>query len=119
MSWDQVRIGLAEGLAWLRSREVSTNAAGMTIDQAILEAIVEIDSEEGASEVATLRASKVIDVNDDAAVRPGLLQRLKVLEDSFLGYTTTDDAGNPVVVKGILELAQELEDPNLTGNPEE
>lgn len=106
MSWDAVRISLAEGLAWLRGQEVATNAAGTTIEQALLETIVEIDSDQ---------TTGLVEVRDDGTIRPGQLQRVQELRNRFFGFT--DENGNPV--KGILEQARGLEDPNLAVNPEE
>jgi len=110
VSWDALRANVASGLAWLRGREVSTNTAGVTQGQAILEAIVELDSDQ-ADAVETLGSGNLIEYRDDGSVRPGRLQRIEQIRAYFFGDSATGEGG-------LFDAMREAEDPAFLENPE-
>lgn len=71
--WDDASRVLAEGLSWLRSREAAIGAGSIDLGQALMVAIIELDSDAD------------IDYDDDSATHTGELQKLEQLEQSLLG----------------------------------
>lgn len=84
MDWDSVREQVARAMGSVQGRDAALNAANTTLEIAIIEAIVEIDSDQSDS-VATLSNGNLIEVSDDGKVRPGQLQRLAALKATFYG----------------------------------
>ncbi len=87
MAWEDLQRQLATGVVWLRAQEVGAASGTLSMEQALLEAIVEIDSDPAGSQDAidTLGAGGAMDYDDDGAVRPGKLQRLACIRTHFLG----------------------------------
>ncbi len=89
---DAAREQVARALGAIRARDVATNASNTTLEIAILEAVVDLDSEQ-TSAVDTLGAGNMIEHDDDGNVRAGQLQRLAVLESIFFGDESTGQVG--------------------------
>lgn len=84
VDWDAVREQLSRALGALAARDTATAGTSTTLEVAILEAVVDIDSDQSDA-VSTLGEGNRITYNDDGAVRPGQLQRLDALEAALLG----------------------------------
>lgn len=63
---DDLRKRLAEGFAFVRSREVATSIASVTMEECIAQAIIDIE-------------------DDRSDIRPGRLSRIRQLKESVLG----------------------------------
>lgn len=63
---DDLRRKLADGFAFVRSREVTNSVATVTMEESIAQAIVEIEE-------------------DRSDIRPGRLSRIRTLKESVLG----------------------------------
>ena len=82
----------------------------MTLEQALLEAVVELDSAQ-SNAVDTLGEGGLIKYSDDGQVRQGQLQRIEQMRAHFFG----DDATGQV---GLLDAIRDSEDPALAEGPE-
>ena len=63
---DDLRRRIAEGFSFVRSQEVSTSVASITMEECIAQAIVDIE-------------------DDRSDIRPGRLSRIRSLKESVLG----------------------------------
>ena len=90
MDWDRIRRNLAAGLARIKAREESQQAGATTFEQALLESVVDIDSDQ-ADAVATLGSGNLVSYLDDGRVRPGQLQRLQQTRSYFFGDPSTGE----------------------------
>lgn len=109
MSWEDTQRSLAQGLGWLRARETSLGAGSMTMGQALLEAIVELDSAQSDA-LETLGAGGLVQYTDDGQVRLGQLQRIEQMRAHFLGDSSTGQVG-------LLDAIRDSEDPSLAEGP--
>ena len=109
MGWDEIRRNVAQGLSWVKARENSIQAVGTTLEQSILEAVVELDSSQ-TDVISTLGEGNLLEYRDDGALRPGQLQRLEQMKEYFFGDADTE---------GLLDAMRESEDPNYLENPEQ
>lgn len=63
---DDLRRKIADGFAFVRSREVATSVAAVTMEESIAQAIIDIE-------------------DDRSDIRPGRLSRIRELKESVLG----------------------------------
>lgn len=63
---DDIRRKIANGFSFVRSREVATSVAAVTMEECIAQAIVDIE-------------------DDRSDIRPGRLNKIKALKESVLG----------------------------------
>ena len=110
MGWEDTRRSLAAGISWLRSRETAIGVEGTTVAQALLEAVVELDSAQ-ADAVATLGAGGLVQYSDDGQVRVGQLQRLEQMKAHFFGDPATGQVG-------LLDTIRTAADPSIAEAPE-
>jgi hypothetical protein len=92
MGWERIQQGLAEAAVWIAGQEAADGGAAITLPQATLEAVLEIDSSQPDA-IAVLGAAGKIDNTDDGRVRLGKLQRLEQLRSSFFGDPVTGEGG--------------------------
>ncbi len=88
----------------MQARDSALRGANTTLEIAILEAIVELDSDQSDA-VDTLGEGNRVEYTDDGNVRLGQLQRLDLMEKTFFGDTSTDQ-------KGLIAQMREMADPN-------
>lgn len=84
MEWGKVQQPLANAAGAIQARDAALQGSGTTLEIAILEAIVRLDSAQ-TSAVETLGAGGMLVFSDDGRVRPGELQQLDALEATFFG----------------------------------
>jgi len=63
---DDIRRKIADGFSFVRSREVATSVAAVTMEECIAQAIIDIEE-------------------DRSDIRPGRLNKIKALKESVLG----------------------------------
>jgi hypothetical protein len=107
VAWDEFHQQIAFGLNWVKARENSEQALNTTLEQAILEQVVSLDSSQ-LDAVATLGQGNLVEYNDDGTVKRGSLQRLQQIRKTFFGGDGST---------GLFDAMRESEDPNLI-NPE-
>jgi hypothetical protein len=116
MSWRDVQQQLAVGITWLRSREIAIGGGAITLDQALLEELVAIDSEQ-VDALATLGEGGKIDYADDGSVRLGQLQRIRRMRTTFFGDSETGATGlldnikdqGPSLIDALQDLPDKIE----------
>lgn len=104
MGWDDAREKVSQALSLVRARDVAARGTNTTLEIAILEAIVDLDSAQ-TDAVDTLGAGNLIEYSDDGNVRPGRLQQLDALEVTFFGEDRTGKTD------GLFVQLRELPDP--------
>lgn len=104
MGWDEVRDQVARALSAMQARECALRGTSTTLEVALLEAVVDLDSDQSDA-VATLGEGNLVQYSDDGKVRPGQLQRLTQLESTFFGDSATG-------AKGLLDAMRDMPDPN-------
>jgi len=87
-SWDDAVNQIARALSAIQARDSALRGASTTLDLAILEAVVDLDSDQSDA-VATLGAGNFVEYTDDGNVRQGQLQKISALEATFFGDTST------------------------------
>ena len=92
MGWDSARDQVARALSAVQARDSALRGSATTLDIAILEAIVALDSDQSDA-VQTLGAGNLVEYSDDGSVRPGELQRLAQLKAAFFGNAATGSSG--------------------------
>ena len=102
MNWDSARGQIANALAAVQARDAAVRGASTTVEIALLEAIVDLDSDQ-ADAVSTLGAGNPVVYSNDGNVRLGRLQQLARMESTFFGGD-----GQP----GLLAELRALPDPN-------
>jgi len=90
--WDDARNQIARALSAVQARDSALRGASTTTEIAILEAIVDLDSDQSDA-VQTLGEGNLVEYSDDGSVRPGQLQRLDQLEATFFGDESTGQKG--------------------------
>lgn len=108
MGWDDIRQNISRGLGWMQAREAGIQASGTTLEQALLEEIVSLDSSQ-ADAVESLGSGRLVEYSEDGNVRPGELQRLQRLQAYFFG-----EGGSG----GLFAAMRAADDPNLLRDPE-
>lgn len=86
----------------MQAREVATRGQNTTLEIAMLEAVVDLDSAQ-TDAVESLGEGSGIEYSDDGNVRPGQLQRLEQLETTFFG----DSSGS----EGLISQMRKMDDP--------
>ena len=97
---EQLRPTLAEGVAFIRSKESAQGSAGTTLQTALVEAIYALDSSQ-VDPVATYTPGTPQYEEGVSRSRLGKLQRLQSLRNMLLG-----DGTNPGAIQQIRDSAQ-------------
>lgn len=105
MSWDTAIANVSAALARVLGTQGAEQAQGTTLEQAILEEVVVLDSSQ-TDAVSSLGSGNLIDLDDNGNVRMGELQRLQQMRDFFFG----DDSGTS---PGFFAQMGEMGDPNM------
>lgn len=84
MALDNARTQVARALSAVQARDAALRGAATTLEIAILEAVVDLDSDQSDA-VDTLGGGNLVEYTDDGSVRPGQLQRLQALDSVFFG----------------------------------
>lgn len=105
MGWDEARDQVARALSAVQARDSALRGASTTLEVAILEAVVDLDSDQSDA-VSTLGEGNLIEYSDDGNVRLGQLQRLDLMEATFFGDSATGQ-------KGLIAQMREMPDPNV------
>ncbi len=105
MGWDEARDQVARALSAVQARDSALRGVSTTLEVALLEAVVDLDSDQ-TDAVQALGGGNLIQYSDDGSVRLGQLQRLALMSASFFGDEETGQGG-------LLEQLRAMSDPNL------
>lgn len=105
MGWDEARDQVARGMSAVQARDSALRGASTTLEIAILEAVVDLDSDQSDA-VATLGDGNLVEYSDDGNVRPGQLQRLATMRATFFGDEATGQ-------EGLISQMRTMADPNV------
>lgn len=84
MGWDDLRAQVGQALSMLQARDRALQGTRTTLDTALLETLVDLDSSQ-ADPVALLGSGSSFVYGSGTGVRRGQLQRLQLIEATFFG----------------------------------